>query len=108
MPTFAWRRAMTSVRTASFQAARSFALALALAPAAASAQDLAAGDPQMKFSIENVATGVTQPTDVQVLADGRAVILQKNGDVVVRNKDGTNKRNTSSALRWGNVDASSE
>jgi glucose/arabinose dehydrogenase len=55
---------------------------------AAQAQ-LAAGDPSARFEMSNWATGLTGPTDLEFLPDGRAVILLKGGEVIVRRRDGT-------------------
>jgi glucose/arabinose dehydrogenase len=46
-------------------------------------------DAAMKFDISDYAQGLTQPTDIAWLRDGRAVITQKGGNIAVRRPDGT-------------------
>src|SRR3954447_19298162 len=50
---------------------------------------LAPGEPTDLFSFTGFVAGLTAPTDIAILPDGRAVITQKGGDIVVRRADGT-------------------
>jgi len=54
----------------------------------AGAADLADGDPKTTLTLKTYATGLDQATDIAPLADGRAVVTQRNGDVVVLKKEG--------------------
>src|SRR3982750_4187483 len=54
----------------------------------AGAANLADGDPKNTLTLKTYATGLDQATDIAPLADGRAVVTQRNGDVVVLKKDG--------------------
>jgi MYXO-CTERM domain-containing protein len=56
-------------------------------PAPARAQ-LAAGDPAGQFQLSDWLTGVDGPTDIAFLADGRAVVTRKSGQVVLVAADG--------------------
>jgi glucose/arabinose dehydrogenase len=70
------------------------ALALAATGAAARAQVmLAPGEPADSFTTANWVANVPGPMDVVFLPDGRALILGKTGEVVVRTAEGTLVRN---------------
>jgi glucose/arabinose dehydrogenase len=60
-----------------------------LAPSPARALTLAAGAPQESFDVTVLANGLSEPTDVAELPDGRVVIVQRLGDVLVVQADGT-------------------
>jgi glucose/arabinose dehydrogenase len=62
--------------------------AAASAPVAAHAVTLAAGDAADAFDASVLAAGLSQPTDIAELPDGRVVITQRLGDVVVVDKNG--------------------
>jgi glucose/arabinose dehydrogenase len=62
--------------------------ALLMAPAAAQAQ-LAAGEPAMNLQLTDWLPGVNNVTDIAFLADKRAVITRKTGQVAVVALDGT-------------------
>ena len=66
---------------------RSFACSVVLASlflgGAVKAQTLTAGDPANTFNMVSFAKGLSAPTDIVILADGRAVITQRLGDVIV-------------------------
>jgi glucose/arabinose dehydrogenase len=55
-------------------------------PALSSAATLA-GDAATTLDLATYASGLSQPTDIAVLADGRAVITQRLGDIIVRTPD---------------------
>lgn len=57
--------------------------------ATANAQTLTAGEPAAAFDVTNFATGLTNPTDIAFLPDGRAVITSKAGNVIIRKPDMT-------------------
>ncbi len=59
-----------------------------LAASPAHAATLASGDPSSSFDVSVLANGLSQPTDVAELPDGRVVITQRLGDVVVVEADG--------------------
>ena len=54
-----------------------------------SAQTLSPGGPASAFSLSTFAGGLSQLTDFRFLPDGRVVITQKSGEVMVRRTDGT-------------------
>jgi glucose/arabinose dehydrogenase len=54
---------------------------------------LASGDPAAKFQLTVLVRDLPKPTDIASLPDGRLVITLKEGEVVVRNADGTLRRN---------------
>ena len=66
---------------------RSFACSVVVASlflgGAVKAQTLAAGEPSNAFNMVSFAKGLSAPTDVVNLPDGRTVITQRLGDVVV-------------------------
>jgi MYXO-CTERM domain-containing protein len=64
------------------------ALSCLLASPAAAA-GLAPGDPADRFVMTAYAIGLSQPTDIAVLPDGRAIIPQRTGNLAVRLPDGT-------------------
>jgi glucose/arabinose dehydrogenase len=65
------------------------ALAAALAaPSARASITLASGEPAGAFDVAVLADGLQTPTDVAELPDGRVVITQRLGDVVVVGTDG--------------------
>src|SRR4051794_29948346 len=51
------------------------------------AATLAAGDPTTSFDLATYSSGLSQPTDIAMLDDGRAVITQRLGDIIVRTAD---------------------
>jgi glucose/arabinose dehydrogenase len=53
------------------------------------AATLTMGEPRDSFDVAVVANGLSQPTDVAELPDGRVVITQRQGDVLVVEADGT-------------------
>lgn len=55
----------------------------------ARAASLSSGAPADSFDMTEFAIDLAQPTDIAILPDGRAVITQRNGDVVVIASDGT-------------------
>jgi glucose/arabinose dehydrogenase len=59
-----------------------------LVPGPAHAQ-LTAGEPAAQFELTDWVTGVTAATDIAFLADGRAVVTRKTGEVVLVSRDGT-------------------
>jgi MYXO-CTERM domain-containing protein len=69
-----------------------------LSSRAANAQDLAAGDPRTQFEIRTWVMGLSNLTDVAFLPDGRSVIVRKNGEVIVRNADGTSRRSAAQLM----------
>jgi glucose/arabinose dehydrogenase len=61
-------------------------VALALAACARSSPGPSPGDPGLAFS--DLATGLSQPTDVAFLPDGSAVVTEKTGALKLRSPDG--------------------
>src|SRR5689334_9776696 len=59
------------------------ALLLVLATTPAAAIDLAAGEPADSFDVETLVEGLSQPTDIAVLPDGRKLVIQREGDVAI-------------------------
>lgn len=51
------------------------------------------GGPNDNFTMSNWVSNITNPTDVAFLADGRAVIVLKGGEVIARRANGTLNRN---------------
>jgi MYXO-CTERM domain-containing protein len=64
-------------------------LAWLVAPGSAAAATLTMGAPRDAFDVTVVANGLSQPTDMVELPDGRIVITQRLGDVLVVEADGT-------------------
>jgi MYXO-CTERM domain-containing protein len=64
-------------------------LAWLAAPGSATAATLTMGAPRDAFDVTVVANGLSQPTDMVELPDGRVVITQRLGDVLVVEADGT-------------------
>jgi glucose/arabinose dehydrogenase len=60
-----------------------------LGAGSAEAATLATGDPATALDLKLFANGLSEPTDITVLPDGRAVITERLGRVVVRKLDGT-------------------
>jgi glucose/arabinose dehydrogenase len=72
-----------------FRLASGAALAVALAaPSVRASVTLAMGEPAEAFDVAVVADGLQTPTEVVELPDGRLVITQRLGDVVVVGTDG--------------------
>jgi Glucose / Sorbosone dehydrogenase len=61
----------------------SIALASLFLGRAATAQTLSAGEPANSLDLTTYAKGLGKPTDIAVLADGRGVITQQLGDVII-------------------------
>ena len=57
------------------------------------------------FSKEVIATGLNAPISLQTLPDGRLLVLQKGGDIMILNP---NNGATSLYMRLGNVDSAGE
>jgi len=55
----------------------------------ASAQSLASGGPASTFNLSTFVSGISQITDFRFLPDGRVVMTQKTGEVMLRLTDGT-------------------
>src|SRR5688572_12778836 len=58
-------------------------LAVLISAAPAAAIELSPGEPADGFDAEVLADGLSEPTDIAVLADGRAVITQRGGDIAI-------------------------
>jgi glucose/arabinose dehydrogenase len=56
------------------------------------ADTLASGDPASLMRIENFVTGLSQPTSFAFLPDGRVLITQKGGELLLAGADGSNPR----------------
>jgi glucose/arabinose dehydrogenase len=71
--------------------ARSFVvlLLLTLAGAKPAAAQLAPGDPATQFQLTDWGTGLNAATDIAFLADGRALVTRKTGEVVLLAADGS-------------------
>ena len=65
------------------------AVAATLVAGAASAQSLASGGPANTFNLTTFVSGISQITDFRFLPDGRVVMTQKTGEVMVRLTDGS-------------------
>jgi len=59
-----------------------------VAPRAQAALTLASGEPADDLTVTVLANGLAQPTDMAELPDGRVVITQREGDVVVVDANG--------------------
>jgi MYXO-CTERM domain-containing protein len=79
---------MVMMRFSSFGLASLAAIVGLVAPASRAAT-LTMGEPRDAFDVTVVANGLSQPTDVAELPDGRVVITQRQGDVLVVEADGT-------------------
>jgi len=60
-----------------------------LCATASPAATLAAGEPAGAFDLTLFASTLDQPTDIAILPDGRAVITERRGNVVIRKVDKT-------------------
>ncbi len=65
------------------------ALLSVLATTPAAAIGLAAGEPADSFDAETIVEGLSEPTDIAVLPDGRKVVIQRLGDVAIILSDGS-------------------
>ena len=65
------------------------AICAALVAGSASAQSLTPGGPASTFNLTTFVSGISQITDFRFLPDGRVVMTQKTGEVMVRLTSGT-------------------
>jgi MYXO-CTERM domain-containing protein len=88
------RRALQSVPGARRRPLKSLRFAPGLAALAwlaappAHALTLATGDPASSFTVTPLVNGLSQPTDMAELPDGRVVVTQRLGDITVVNTNG--------------------
>src|SRR5688572_11221423 len=66
---------------------------------------LEAGEPATNFDMADWLSGVNNVTDIEFLKDGRAVVLRKQGEIIVARPDGTVLKRPAAMLT---VDSASE
>jgi glucose/arabinose dehydrogenase len=76
---------MIKARTCAAAAAM---MTMAFGASALAQLNLGAGDPQARFTASNFMANLNRPNDLAPLPDGRAVVIQRGGEIIIRTADG--------------------